>query len=207
MGEVSAADTRDPIRESHLASVSLALINDNLDLSKVEAGRMELQLSSFSLPDVLHSALSLVRERAGQQRIALGVDIDPALGVIEADDWKVKQIVLNLLSNAVKFTPSGGRVELRARRVDGAAEISVRDAGVGIPAEEIDRIFEEFRQARSTAAAYEGTGLGLALTRGFAELHGGMTSVESVVGAGSIFRLRLPLEQAPRSPAEAVPAT
>jgi signal transduction histidine kinase len=174
----------------------LALINDILDLSKVEAGQMELEPSEFSLRDVLESGLTMVRERASRHGISLSLEIQPGLDSIEADERKVKQVVFNLLSNAVKFTPDGGQVRLMARPLgDGDwAEVSVQDTGIGIAPEDQERIFEEFRQVgQSAVRTQEGTGLGLALARRFVELHGGRMWVESTVGAGSTFAFSLPV--------------
>jgi signal transduction histidine kinase len=123
----------------------LSLINDILGLSKVEAGRMELDVTAFDLPATLEGTLTLVRQRAGRHGITLGLEVEPGVGSLVADERKVRQVVLNLLSNAVKLTPEGGRVEVRALRVDGAVEISVSDTGIGIAAEDQERIFEEFR--------------------------------------------------------------
>jgi len=170
----------------------LNLINDILDLAKVEAGRMELQRTTFSLPGVLENAMSLVRERAIRQGVGLTAAIAPPVGLLEADERKVKQILFNLLSNAVKFTPSGGQVTLAASLVEDEVEISVRDTGVGINAEDQVRIFEEFYQV-GTAQTQEGTGLGLTLTRRLVELHHGRLSVESEPGVGSTFTVTLPL--------------
>src|SRR4030095_2290655 len=168
----------------------LSLINDSVDLSKVEAGRMELELSEFDLPSALQNAMTLVRERAQNHGIALELRVDEKLGQIRADERKVKQIVLNLLSNAVKFTPDGGRVEVDAHTNDAAAEVSVKDTGAGIAPEDQASLFEEFRQVgRDSASKQEGTGLGLALTRRFVELHGGKIRVESEPGKGSTFTL------------------
>jgi signal transduction histidine kinase len=179
------------IRESgaHL----LSLINDILDLSKIEAGRMELELTDFDLPTAIDSALTLVRERATRQGIALQKTFDERVGPVEADERKVRQVVLNLLSNAIKFTPEGGRIEVRAVPVDGSIEVSVADTGVGIAPEDQAAMFEEFRQVGATAAKHEGTGLGLALCRKFVELHGGTIWVTSAVGAGSTFTFTLPV--------------
>jgi signal transduction histidine kinase/HAMP domain-containing protein len=172
----------------------LSLINDILDLSKVEAGRMELELTDFDLPAALGNALTLVRERAQTHGIALNLKVDPGIGTIRADERKVKQIVLNLLSNAVKFTPDGGRVEVNAHLNAEAVEISVSDTGIGIAPEDQAAVFEEFRQVgRDYTRKQEGTGLGLALTRRFVELHGGKIGVRSEVGKGSTFTFTLPL--------------
>jgi signal transduction histidine kinase len=123
----------------------LSLINDILDLSKVEAGRMELEVTDFDLPAAIDNALILVRERASRRGIALGRAIDVGLGTVRGDERKVKQVLLNLLSNALKFTPEGGRIDVRATMNEGMAEISVADTGVGIAPEDQEAIFEEFR--------------------------------------------------------------
>jgi GAF domain-containing protein len=171
----------------------LSLINDILDLSKIEAGRMELELTDFHLPQAIDNALTLVRERAGRRGIALAHTMDERLGEIRGDERKVKQVLLNLLSNALKFTPEAGRVEVRAGMVDGMAEISVTDTGVGIAPEDQRAIFEEFRQVGTAEKKAEGTGLGLTLCRKFVELHGGKIWVKSEVGVGSTFTFSLPL--------------
>jgi signal transduction histidine kinase len=167
----------------------LSLINDILDLSKIEAGRMELDVSSFQAPGTLESTLSLVRERAQRKGIRLLLEIDPALGEIHADERKLKQILLNLLSNAIKFTPEGGHIGVTARLNGAGMEVAVRDDGIGISPEEQDAVFEEFRQVGPRA---EGTGLGLALTKRFVELHGGRIRLESSAQQGSTFTFTLP---------------
>ena len=172
----------------------LSLINDILDLSKIEAGRMELELSSFHLPTAVSNAMTLVRERAQRHGIQLGLEVDPGLGEFQADERKVKQILLNLLSNAVKFTPDGGRVDLTARTMNGKIEIAVRDTGIGIAPEDQVAVFEEFKQVgRDYTRKAEGTGLGLALTKRLVELHGGEIALESALGKGSVFTVKLPL--------------
>jgi len=173
----------------------LSLINDILDLSKIEAGRMELELSEFDLPQAIENALILVRERANRRGIRLGSAIDPRLGMMGGDERKVKQVLLNLLSNALKFTPEGGRIDVGARLHDHAAEVSVADTGIGIAPEDQAAVFEEFRQVGSADKKAEGTGLGLALSRKFIELHGGKIWVTSQVGAGSTFTFTLPLSR------------
>jgi two-component system, NtrC family, sensor kinase len=170
----------------------LSLINDILDLSKIEAGRMELELSTFHLPTAVSNAVTLIRERALRHGIALGVEVDPRLGDFQADERKVKQILLNLLSNAVKFTPDGGRVDVAAKLDADTVEISVKDTGVGIASEDQASLFEEFKQlGKDSSRKAEGTGLGLALTKRLVELHGGQIAVESAVGRGSTFRVTL----------------
>jgi signal transduction histidine kinase len=174
----------------------LSLINDILDLSKVEAGRMDLDVIDFPFNEVLEHGMSMVRERAARHGLTLGLDIAPEVGVVEADERKVKQVVFNLLSNAVKFTPPGGHIQVTASSAGGQALVSVQDTGPGIAPEDQERIFEEFRQAGSSNAAHqEGTGLGLALSKRFVELHGGRLWVESVLGEGSTFRFTLPLRR------------
>jgi signal transduction histidine kinase len=172
----------------------LSLINDILDLSKIEAGRMELELNAFDLPAALSNALTLVRERAVRRGIHLDLTVDGRLGTIVGDERKFKQILLNLLSNAVKFTPEGGRVTVAAALADGSAEVSVSDTGIGIAPEDQEAIFEEFRQAGGDyASKREGTGLGLTLAKKFVELHGGKIWVKSEAGRGSTFTFTLPM--------------
>jgi len=178
----------------------LSLINDILDLSKVEAGRMELHCTPFNLPLAIESAVSVVRERASRHGIALSLSVDDALGEIVADERKVRQIFLNLLSNAVKFTPDGGRIEVRTVLARDDAEVSVRDTGIGIAPEDQAAVFEEFRQVGGHhAQKREGTGLGLALAKRFVELHGGTIRVESAIGQGSTFTFTLPVRPCPTS--------
>jgi len=172
----------------------LSLINDILDLAKVEAGRMELNLATFDLPTAIDNALTLIRERALRHGIALSVAVDSQLGEISADERKLKQILLNLLSNAVKFTPEGGRIMVGARLLGDMVEIAVNDTGIGIAPEDQAAVFEEFRQVGTDyTRKAEGTGLGLALTRKLVELHGGVMRLESEPGKGSTFAFTLPL--------------
>jgi signal transduction histidine kinase len=173
----------------------LSLINDILDLSKIEAGRMELEPAEFDLKDAVENAMSLVRERAHRRGIAFQRTIDDNVGLIRADERKVKQVLLNLLSNALKFTPEGGEIHVRAELRDGMAQISVTDSGVGIAPEDQEAVFEEFRQVGKAEKKAEGTGLGLAISRKFIELHGGRIWVKSQVGTGSTFAFTLPLKQ------------
>jgi signal transduction histidine kinase len=172
----------------------LSLINDILDLSKIEAGRMDLELSSFHLPSAVSNAMTLVRERAQRHGIALEIKLDERLGEFQADERKFKQILLNLLSNAVKFTPDGGRVDLAASLNGKFLEVGVRDTGVGIAPEDQGKVFGEFVQVgRDYTRKAEGTGLGLALTKRFVELHGGTIELKSELGRGSTFTFTLPL--------------
>jgi signal transduction histidine kinase len=172
----------------------LALINDLLDLSKIEAGRMELELSPFDGRVALENAVTLVRDRASQQAVTLAVDIDERLGELVADERKLKQVLLNLLSNAIKFTPEGGRVVLSARVAGDVVEIAVADTGIGIAKGDQEIIFEQFRQIGGTSTGRrEGTGLGLTLTKRLVELHGGRIWVQSEPGQGSTFTFTVPI--------------
>ena len=140
------------------------------------------------------------RDRAANHGLTLAIDVDPGLGTFVADERKLKQILLNLLSNAVKFTSDGGRIGVRAIAADGAVEISVSDTGIGIAPEDLEAVFEEFRQVGTDVVRKrEGTGLGLALTRKFVELHGGTIRVESELGKGSTFTFTLPERPWPES--------
>jgi signal transduction histidine kinase/CheY-like chemotaxis protein len=173
----------------------LELINEILDLSKVEAGRMELEPGAVSLPGLLEYGLAMVRERAARQGIALVLDVAPEVGVIWADELKLKQVVLNLLSNAVKFTPDGGSVDVRAEIAGDHARVIVRDTGIGIDAADHERIFEAFQRGGREARS-EGTGLGLTLSKRIVELHGGRIWMSSRPGAGSTFGFAVPVRQA-----------
>jgi signal transduction histidine kinase len=178
----------------------LSLINDILDLAKIEAGRMELDLEDFDLAQAIDNAVVLVRERATRKGLVLETALAPALGAVRADQRKIKQVLLNLLSNAVKFTPEGGRVEVRAERADDHVEVSVSDTGIGIAVEDQETVFEEFRQVGTDyAKKHEGTGLGLTLSRKFVELHGGRIAVKSRLGDGSTFTFTLPVRAWPTS--------
>jgi signal transduction histidine kinase len=174
----------------------LSLINDILDLSKVEAGHMELDLARFPLHPAIDNALTLVSERAARRGLTLTSKIDELPDEMVGDERKFKQILLNVLSNAIKFTPAGGQVTLTGQCHDSWIEIEIRDTGVGISAEEQTRVFDAFQQAgRDYARKAEGTGLGLTLTRQFVELHGGSIKVASAPDEGSTFTIKLPLEQ------------
>jgi signal transduction histidine kinase len=172
----------------------LSLINDVLDLAKIEAGRMDLELSEVAIPDVLRSAVSMQSERADRAGVELNLSTEPDEITITADERRVRQVVFNLLSNAVKFTPSGGRIDITALVDSSQVEIAIADTGPGISAEDIESIFEEFEQTSEGKQA-EGTGLGLPLSRKLVELHGGRLWVESTPGKGSTFRFTLPAEQ------------
>jgi PAS domain S-box-containing protein len=175
----------------------LSLINDILDLSKVESGKMELELSPFSLRETLDASMMMLRERALKRGIAFNINVAQEADVsIVADQRKLKQILFNLLSNAVKFTPAAGTVEVTAVRDGDFIEISVADTGIGIKGEDIQKLFQAFTQLESVyTKGFEGTGLGLALTRQLVELHGGRIWVKSEFGTGSTFSFTVPLTQ------------
>src|SRR5262245_37267592 len=161
---------------------------------------MELELGTFALRSVLEAGLVMVRERASRKGVALSLEVRPDLGGVEADERKVKQVLFNLLTNAVKFTPAGGKVTVSARRTDETVVIAVADTGVGMAPGEQARVFEEFGQARGASGQAEGTGLGLTLCQRFVALHGGAIAVESEVGRGSTFTVRLPVHQSAATP-------
>src|SRR5579859_2020068 len=179
----------------------LGLINDILDLAKVEAGQMELRLQDVPVEPVIAQALELVEPLAAEKHLTIHAEASTA-GVVLADAGKLKQMLLNLISNAIKFTPEGGTVTITARRLPGAIEIAVADTGIGISDADQAKIFMEFHQVDpGPGRRQQGTGLGLALTRRFALLHGGDVGVTSKVGEGSVFTLRLPLQAAAVAPA------
>ncbi|HEU5206969.1 MAG TPA: ATP-binding protein [Gaiellaceae bacterium] len=170
----------------------LSLINDVLDLSKVEAGQVELEIAPFSLHDALESGVVMVRERASDEGVSVELSADPEIDPVEGDERRIRQVVFNLLANAVKFTPAGGSVDVCAARDNGEVRVSVSDTGPGVAPEDCDRIFEEFQQTGAGMALREGTGLGLALSKRLVELHGGRIWVDSEVGVGSTFVFTLP---------------
>ena len=172
----------------------LALIDDILDLSKVEAGKIELVIEKISVPENIHDAVTLIKERAMKHRVVIKKDIDPQLE-IEADKQRFKQILFNLLSNAVKFSkPDGGTVTITAKKEDEVARISVSDTGIGIREENMKKLFTEFEQLDSgTTRKYGGTGLGLAITKKLVELHGGKIWADSRYGEGSTFTFLMPI--------------
>jgi signal transduction histidine kinase len=175
----------------------VSLINDVLDLSKVEAGHMELELTDVSLSEILKSGLTMHEERASRGALTLGLEVLPEEIVLRADERKLRQVVFNLLSNAVKFTPPGGRVRVSAQVTDSVVQVAVADTGPGIDDDEQESIFEVFQQGRRGAVALrpEGSGLGLPLARKFVELHGGRLWVESTRGQGTTFRFTMPVSQ------------
>ena len=169
----------------------LSLISDILDLSKIEAGRMELAVESLQIETVFGEVLSVMGPLADKKSQVLS---NGAAGlVVRADSTRFKQVLMNLLGNAIKFTPDGGQIEVGARLMEGQVRVEVRDNGPGIPTEEQKRIFEAFYRLRESGKKTEGTGLGLAITHRLIELHGGDLSLESQVGQGSCFYFSLPV--------------
>ncbi|MEO5575168.1 MAG: ATP-binding protein [Gaiellaceae bacterium] len=174
----------------------LALINDVLDLSKVEAGQIELELAPFSLREALERGIVMVREQATHDGVQVALAAASDVDIVTGDERRIRQVIFNLLSNAVKFTPAGGVVDVRARQVNGEVRVSVADTGPGIAAEDHERIFEEFQQTEAGVEQGEGTGLGLALSKRLVELHGGRIWVDSEFGKGSTFVFALPERKA-----------
>ncbi len=170
----------------------LSLINDVLDLSKVEAGQVELEVAPFSLRDALERGVVMVRERATKDGVQVALASDPEVDVVEGDERRIRQVIFNLLSNAVKFTPAGGAVDVSAAKVNGEVRVSVTDTGPGLAPDDHERIFKEFQQTEAGVEQREGTGLGLALSKRLVELHGGRIWVDSELGKGSTFVFTLP---------------
>jgi len=177
----------------------LSLISDILDLSKIEAGRMELAIESLRVETVFGEVLSAMRPLADKKSQELSMSVGAGLAV-RADSTRFKQVLMNLLGNAIKFTPDGGRIEVAARLVQDKVRVEVRDNGPGIPPEEQKRIFEAFYRLRESGKKTEGTGLGLAITHRLVELHGGELDLESQIGQGSCFHFCLPVAVAMREP-------
>ena len=175
----------------------LALLNDVLDLSKVEAGQMELDRTDFAVEPAIGYVLAMVRERASDHRITVRTEVSDQVGTVHADELRFKQVLLNLLSNAIKFTPDGGRVAVTARVANAELEVTVADTGIGIAVEDQHRIFDSFQQGSRATRRVEGTGLGLTLTKRIVELHGGRMWLSSELGHGSTFGFSLPLREAP----------
>ena len=173
----------------------LQLINDVLDLAKVEAGKMELHPETFPVRKAVEEVAAVIKSIAHKGHIALGIEVGDGLDAVTLDQHKFKQVLYNLLSNAVKFTDEGGQVDIHARRLYPQwLEVQVRDTGIGIKAEGINRLFTEFEQLDSgTARRFEGTGLGLALTKKIIEFQGGRIGVQSEPGKGSVFTVVLPM--------------
>jgi PAS domain S-box-containing protein len=202
-------------QREHLATIEqsgqhlLALINDILDLSKVESGRMDLEITSVPVQEFCNSCLSFVKQQAHQKRINLDCRIDPELVEIDLDERRIRQVLVNLLSNAVKFTPENGTIQLQVRgdAFHETLEFSVTDTGIGIAPEHLDKLFQPFMQIDSALSRrYSGTGLGLALVRRITELHGGSVTLDSQEGKGSRFTVSLPWQSSTPEESEPEPA-
>ncbi len=170
-----------------------------LDLSKVEAGQVELEVAPFSLREALERGVLMVREPATKHGVRLSLELAPGVDLVDGDERRLLQVIFNLLSNAVKFTPEGGSVVVASSRMNGEVQVSVTDTGPGIAPEDRERIFEEFQQTAVGVEQGEGTGLGLALSKRLVELHGGRIWVESEPGRGSRFTFTLPMENGSRN--------
>ena len=186
----------------------LAVINDILDISKVEAGKSELNMDELDPSDLIRSAVELMRERASQGGLVLNIEISSDLPIVVADGRRIQQVLLNLLSNAIKFTPEGGEVMVRARwSPEFGLQVSIRDTGIGISADKIHMVFEPFGQVENAfTKKYEGTGLGLPLAKALVELHGGDFTMESELNVGTTVSFTLPAELAAPTPAQRISA-
>jgi signal transduction histidine kinase len=203
-GPLGSPRYRDYISDINASGTHLlSLINDVLDLSRLDAGQAELQEADFDLADLVGETLRMVSDQAAKARIALSVEIAPDLPYLRADRRRIKQILLNLLSNAVKFTPRNGRVRVLARQTDTGLVLAVSDTGIGIAPADIPRALERFGQVDSSLARkYQGTGLGLPLSRELAELHGGSLTLESAVDVGTTASVTLPAQRLVPRPAQ-----
>lgn len=182
----------------------LSLINDILDMSKIEAGKMQLQKEPVSLSDIVEQSLRLVKARADEKSIRLVSELDDSLADLSADPRALKQVILNLLSNAVKFTPEEGSVTVRSFSLDGRLALQVADTGIGIPKEDLPRLGRPFEQIESQhSKSHQGTGLGLALSKSLIQLHGGDIQIDSELGEGTTVTVVMPFED--EAEAEAVP--
>jgi PAS domain S-box-containing protein len=191
--EIPEEQRRAYVEHIHLAGQHLLrLINDSLDMSKIEAGQMDMHWEEVKLGELIANCVALIQGDAGPKGIRVEAICEPPDGAIIADVARVEQVLYNLLSNAVKFTPNGGHIGVRARVGIDGADISVTDNGIGIAPEDRATIFEPFRQAKTGPRPQEGTGLGLALASQFVQAHGGRIEVESTPGEGSCFNVWLP---------------
>ena len=175
----------------------LVIIDDILDLSKVEAGKMELVIEKFSVHELLEETITLIKNKAIKHNINIIRDIDSQLEFMEGDKQKIKQVLFNLLSNAVKFSKEdGGTITMSVKKMDDTVMFSVSDTGIGIEKKNLDKLFKEFQQLNSgITRKYGGTGLGLAISKKLVELHGGKISVKSIYGEGSTFTFSIPIQQ------------
>jgi len=210
-GPLGSDKYREYCRDIHQSGqYLLEVINDILDMSKIEAGRATLDFEEVDLEAILADAVRVVSTRAEAKRLALNVEVAAALR-LKADRRALKQIVLNLLANAVKFTPEGGRVTVRGRAGAGSATIAIEDNGIGIPKEALKNLGRPFEQVESQLTKrHKGSGLGLAIAKSLVELHGGAIRIRSTQGVGTIVLVRLPIagKEQPRLPlSESIPAS
>ena len=172
----------------------LALINEVLDLAKIEAGELELEIADYSMPEIVQTVVTATGSLAAEKNLALEVDLPPDLPSGTGDERRIVQVLLNLVGNAIKFTDEG-RIDISVAAENGAFDVQVADTGPGIAPEDQEKIFQEFQQVDSTSTKEKGgTGLGLAIARRIVEMHGGRIWIESAVGHGSTFRFSLPLD-------------
>jgi signal transduction histidine kinase len=172
----------------------LWLINEVLDLSKIESGELELEMAVFSMPDVVQTVVSATGSLAQEKSLALNVSLPPDLPTVTGDERRIVQVLLNLVGNAIKFTDTGG-IDIRVAAENGAIDVQVADTGPGIAPDDQERIFQEFQQIDNTITKEKGgTGLGLAIAKRIVEMHGGRIWIESTLGQGSNFRFSLPLD-------------
>jgi two-component system cell cycle sensor histidine kinase PleC len=184
----------------------LEMINDILDMSKIEAGRTTLEFQDVDLGQVIADAVRVVSARAAEKRLEVKLEVAPTLR-LTADRRALKQVALNLLSNAVKFTPDGGRVTVRARTVSGVVTLAIEDTGIGIPKEALKNLGRPFEQVESQLTkSHKGSGLGLAIAKSLVDLHGGSVRIRSTQGVGTIVLVRLPVERTARADGAAVAA-
>jgi signal transduction histidine kinase len=197
-GPGASEQYRDYAKDIHESGIHLlSLINDLLDLSKIEAGKFELHDEQVDVGDIIGASLRLLGERAGAASVELDVEAPHDLPSLRADERVVKQILINLLSNAIKFTPAGGRVSIAAgAEPDGTLALCISDTGIGIGEEQLQKAMSPFEQVDSSLPRkYDGTGLGLPLTKGMVELHGGSLQIDSALGRGTTVRVSFPKER------------
>jgi signal transduction histidine kinase len=172
------------------------LINDLLDLSRIEMGRLELRRSSVCIRDLSTEVVESCQPLAQEKGITLTMQLPPTLSPVSADRDKLNQVLTNLIQNAIKFTPGDGQARLEVRsRDDGFVQVNVVDTGPGIPSDELDKVFQRFYRGASAPAATQGAGLGLTIAKNLVELHGGRIWISSTVGAGSCFSFTIPMHQ------------
>lgn len=198
MGPLGKPEYKDYAGDIHDSGTHLLeVINDILDISKIEAGKLELKEERVNVNDIINKSVRLMKERAENAGFDITIEIEPDLPLLFVDARLVKQNLINLLSNAIKFTPQGGHITVRAMfDDDGAIAMAVSDTGIGIAAEDIDHVLAPFGQVDSSLSRkYEGTGLGLPLVKSFIELHGGTLTIDSTIGLGTTVTIRFPVER------------